>query len=206
MKINTLACRLAIFATAFALPRIAMAGSPTDWVQGTVFEVRSIASIEDSRADLTPKQIEKVSRVLGQRFSFHEMARLALGQHWKQLSSQERTEFVHLFQNLMERSHLWSMSTHAGAEQRYVGERIDGDRAVVSALVKSDDGEIPVDYFLLPNNGAWKICDLSIDGVRLSHMYRAEFNKVINKSSYKELVRKMSVKLEEIALEAGSQR
>lgn len=206
MKINTLACRLAIFATVFALPGIAMAGSPTDWVQGTVVEVRSTAAVQDSGADLTPKQIEKVSRVLGRRFSFHEMARLALGQHWKQLSSQERTEFVHLFRNLLERSHLWSLSTHAGAEQRYVGERIDGDRAVVSALVKSDDGEVPVDYFLLPNNGAWKICDLSIDGVRLSHMYRAEFNKVITKSSYKELVRKMSVKLEEIALDRGLQR
>lgn len=206
MKINTLAFRFAILATCIALPGLAVAGSPTDWVQGTILEVKNTLAIQDSGTELTPEQALEISRVFGNRFSFQEMARLALGQHWQQLSAQERTKFVRLFRGLMEQSHLWRLSTHAGVEQRYVGERIEGDRAVVQALVKADDGDIPVDYILVPHNGSWKISDLNIDGVKLSATYRSEFNRVISKSSYKELVRKMSVKLEEVTMEARSQR
>ena len=206
MKINTLVLQLVVLAASVALPGLAMAGSPTAWVQGTVVEVTSTLVTRDSGADLTLDQVKEVSRILGKRFSFGEMARLALGQYWKELSARERTEFVQLFRNLLERSQLWNLSTHAGAEQRYVGERMEGDRAVVRALVQADGGEVPVDYFLLPYNGSWKIFDLSIDGVRLSHMYRAEFNRVISKSSYKELVRRMSAKLEEVAMESSSRK
>ncbi len=206
MKINTLAFRIGVLATCIALPGLAVAGSPTDWVQGTVLEVKNTLAIQDSGAELTPEQVLDISRVLGNRFSFREMARLALGRHWQQLSAQQRTEFVQLFRGLMERSHLWKLSAHAGVEQRYVGERIEGDRAVVQALVQADDGEHPVDYVLVRNNGSWKVCDLTIDGVKLSATYRSEFNRVISKSSYKELVRKMSAKLEEVAMEASSQR
>jgi phospholipid transport system substrate-binding protein len=201
-----LAIRFAVLATCIALPGFAVAGSPTDWVQGTVLEVKNSLAIQDSGTELTPEQVLEISRVLGNRFSFREMARLALGRHWQQLSAQERTEFVRLFRGLMERSHLWKLSAHAGVEQRYVGERIEGDRAVVRALVQADDGELPVDYFLIRNNGSWKMCDLTIDGVKLSATYRSEFNRVISKSSYKELVRKMSAKLEEVAMETSSQR
>lgn len=206
MKINTLAFGLTVLATSIALPGLAVAGSPTDWVQGTVDEVKNTMAIQDSGTELTQAQVIEISRVLGNRFSFREMARLALGKHWQQRSAQERTEFVQLFRGLMERSHLWSLSTQAGIEQRYVGERIEGDRTVVQALVQSEDGEIPIDYVLVPYNGSWKICDLNIDGVKLSQTYRAEFNRVISKSSYKELVRKMSVKLEEVAMETSSRR
>ena len=206
MKINTLAFRFAVLATYIALPGLAVAGSPTDWVQGTILEVKNTLAIQDSGTELTPEQVLDISRVLGNRFSFREMARLALGRHWQQLSAQERTEFVQLFRGLLERSHLWKLSAQAGVEQRYVGERIEGDRAVVQALVKADDGDIPVDYILVPHNGSWKISDLNIDGVKLSATYRSEFNRVISKSSYKELVRKMSVKLEEVTMEARSQR
>lgn len=206
MKINTLVFRLAVLATCIALPGLAVAGSPTDWVQGTILEVKNTLAIQDSGTELTPEQVLDISRVLGNRFSFREMARLALGRHWQQLSAQERTEFVQLFRGLLERSHLWKLSAQAGVEQRYVGERIEGDRAVVQALVQADDGELPISYILVPHNGSWKICDLNIDGVKLSATYRSEFNRVISKSSYKELVRKMSAKLEEVAMEARSQR
>jgi len=206
VKINTLAFRLAVLATCISLPGLAVAGSPTDWVQGTVLEVKNTLAIQDSGTELTPEQVLDISRVLGNRFSFREMARLALGRHWQQLSAQERTEFVQLFRGLMERSHLWKLSAQAGVEQRYIGERIEGDKAVVQALVQADGGELPVDYLLVRNNGSWKVCDLTIDGVKLSATYRSEFNRVISKSSYKELVRKMSAKLEEVAMEASSQR
>jgi phospholipid transport system substrate-binding protein len=94
----------------------------------------------------------------------------------------------------------------AKAEQRYVGERIEGDRAVVQAVVMAEDNEIPIDYALVRYNGTWKIYDLGIDGMRLSEIYRSQFNKVISSASYDELVRRMQIKLQESAVEAGAEK
>ncbi len=73
-------------------------------------------------------------------------------------------------------------------------------------MVVTDDTEIPVDYYLIRQNGSWKICDLGIDGMRLSMIYRAQFNRVISKDSYKDLVRRMQNKLQEVAYETTASR
>ncbi len=206
MNITALARAMVGAGFLIMVPSIGLAGSPTDWVQATILEVRSSLAAQEPGVRLTPEQLTEMYRVFGERFSFGEMARMALGQHWRQLSPKQRTEFTDLFRKLLERSHMWEMSTHAGVEQQYVGESIEDGRAVVEALVKAEDGEIPINYFLLQHNGAWKIYDLAIDGVRLSQVYRAQFSKVISKSSFEELIRRMSLKLEEVAMEAAVQK
>lgn len=206
MKFKPLPCA-AVGAVFFLItPSIAPASSPTVWVQGAIHEVRSTLSGQEAGVGLTHEQRREMSRVFGKCFNFPEMARMALGRHWQPLSQQQRREFVHLFRKLLEQSHLWKMSTHAGVEQHYVGEDIDNNRAVVEALVKAKDSEIPIDYFLVQHNGAWKIYDVGVDGVRLSRIYRSQFNKVILKTSFDDLLRKMSLKLEEVAMEAAVQK
>jgi phospholipid transport system substrate-binding protein len=98
------------------------------------------------------------------------------------------------------------LSTKVKAEQRYLGERIEGDRAVVQAVVMAEDNEVPIDYALVRHNGTWKIYDLGIDGTLLSEIYRSQFNKVISSGSYDELVRRMEIKLQEFAVEAGGEK
>ncbi|MFQ5801647.1 MAG: phospholipid-binding protein MlaC [Candidatus Methylomirabilales bacterium] len=206
MKTNSLTIRLVLVVSFLVLPGIAAAGSPTDWVRASVLEVKSTLSGQEPGAGLTQEQFSKTSRVLGKCFNFHKMAVLALGRHWRQRSPQERQEFVHLFRELLERSFLLKLSTHAGVVQRYVGESIERDRAIVQALVKAEVGEVPIDYFLLRHDDTWKVYDLGIEGVRLSRIYRAQFNKVITRSSYNELLRRMHLKLEEAVMEADVQR
>ncbi|MFQ5931325.1 MAG: phospholipid-binding protein MlaC [Nitrospiraceae bacterium] len=165
--------------------------------------MKSILSAHEPGAGLTPEQSRQIARVIAERFNFHEMARLSLGPHWQQRSSQERNEFVDLFGGLVARSQLLGMTTDADVPQRFVGERIEEERAVVHAQVNAGDGDISIDYFLLRRGGVWKICDLRIDGVRLSNIYRTQFNKVIARSSYDEVVRQIRHKQEELAFEDG---
>ncbi|MFQ5658670.1 MAG: phospholipid-binding protein MlaC [Candidatus Methylomirabilales bacterium] len=203
MKITTLT-RAAVGAVFFlTAPGIALAGSPSEWVQDTIREVKETAPSPEPGAELTPEQRREMSRILGKLCDFPTMARMALGRHWRDISPKQRTEFTGLFRKLLEQSHMWQMSTHSGIEQRFVGESIDEDRAVVEAVVQMDDSEIPVEYFLVQDKPAWKVYDLSVDNVRLSHIYRSQFNKVIVKTSFEDLMKRMSRKLEEVALEAA---
>lgn len=188
------------------VPRTALASSPTDWIRGTLGDVRSALAEQGSDGKSSQEKFIQMSRIIAELFDFPELARLSLGPHWQQRSPQERKEFITLFGKLIARSHFMKIPTKAKADQRYVGERIEGDRAVVQAVVMAEDNEIPVDYALVRYNGTWKIYDLGIDGMRLSEIYRSQFNKVISAGSYDDLVRRMQIKLQEFTVEAGAEK
>lgn len=203
----SLVTRTVISVISFLLvPSMAVADSPTDWIRGTLGDVRSTLAEHSADGEVSREELIEMSRLIDERFDFPEMARLALGSHWQQRSPQERKEFITLFQRLLARSHFMKIPTKAKAEQRYVGEQIEGDRAVVQAVVMAEDNEIPIDYALVRHNGTWKIYDLGIDGMRLSEIYRSQFNKVISTGSYDDLVRRMQIKLQEVTFGAGAQQ
>ena len=206
MRMNTLARAMVGVGSLLLLPGIVLAGSPTEWVQDTVIEVKNTLGNQGPGVSLSREKLNQFSRVIDERFHFPEMARLALGRHWRKRSPEERKEFVGLFRDLLKKSQFMKMATKAQSEQRYIGERIEGKRTIVQAIVVAEDAEIPVDYHLIRQNGSWMICDLGIDGMRLSQIYRAQFNRVISKGSYKDLVRRMQNKLQEVAYETTASR
>ena len=57
--------------------------------------------------------------------------------------------------------------------------------------------EVPIDYRMKRENGAWHVYDVVIEGVSLVANYRTQFNKIIQTSSYQELVKKLKTKQEE---------
>ena len=61
-------------------------------------------------------------------------------------------------------------------------------------FVTQQGTEIPVDYRMLRRADRWMIYDVSIEGVSLVANYRAQFNKIIQTSSYQALVDKLRSK------------
>ncbi len=185
------------------LPNIAAAESPKEWVKTTVAEMQNVLPNNGREEPLTEEQLGKVSRLIDDSFDFPKLARMVLGQHWKKRTSVEQQEFISLFRKLLVQSHVMKAATEAKAEQRFLGEEVEMDRAVVQAVAKVDDAEIPIEYVLVRHDGTWKIYDLGVDGMRLSQIYRSQFNKVISQSSYADLMKRMKMKLEEIAMDQG---
>lgn len=197
------ACAVIGAVSLLLVPRMAPAGppSPTEWVQTTLAEMQNVLPEQGQGRELTPEQLKEVSRLVSDSWHFPKLAQTVLGRHWKDRTAAERKEFIALFQLLFEKSHVMKMATEGKAEQRFVGEEIEKDRAIVQAVAKVDDSEIPIEYILVRQNGTWKIYDLGVDGMRLSQSYRAQFNKVISRGSYKDLIQRMKMKLEEIELD-----
>jgi len=57
--------------------------------------------------------------------------------------------------------------------------------------VVSKGDELAIDYQLHAIDGQWKVYDMVIDHVSIVNNYRAQFDRVIAKSSVKELLQKM---------------
>jgi phospholipid transport system substrate-binding protein len=132
-------------------------------------------------------------------FDFRELSRRALARHWQARTPAERDEFVQLFADLLERSYIGKVEMYSGGDSiQYMSETVEGDQATVRTRIVTRSGtEIPVDYRLHLVGDRWLVYDVAIEGVSLVANYRAQFNKIIQTSSFKALVDKLAAKREE---------
>jgi len=136
-----------------------------------------------------------VRQIAEEIFDFTETAKRSLGRHWHSRTPAERKEFVDLFATLLERSYLSKIELYNGERIAYLGDTIDGDQALVRTKILTRQGtEVPVDYKMFRHGDRWLVYDVIIEGVSLIANYRTQFNKIIQTSSYQELVRKMKSK------------
>jgi phospholipid transport system substrate-binding protein len=64
-------------------------------------------------------------------------------------------------------------------------------------LITKQATEIPIHYRLFKKNGDWMVYDIVIEGVSLVSNYRTQFSKIIQESSYEELIKILKKKMEE---------
>lgn len=143
-----------------------------------------------------------VRKIANESFDFTEIARRSLGRHWQPLSEVQRTEFVGLFGDLLERSYISKVELYVGEKVVYSGERVDGDVATVNTKIMTKNGiEVPIDYRLLRHDDRWMIYDVNIEGISFVSNYRTQFSKIIQSGGYNSLIEKMKTKQTESAEE-----
>ena len=170
--------------------------SPRDVVQAAVTRVVAVLHDDFSAAHLDRPRTEmrraEIHRAANDLFDFDEMARRTLTRHWNGRTPEEKTEFVRLFTELLERSYIGRIEQFSGERILYVGERVDGGFATVrSRIVTRRNAEIAVDYRLILRDGRWRAYDVLLDGVSFIARFRSEFERIIQQSSYAGLVDKL---------------
>ena len=184
------------------------AGPPTDQLKTSIDKVIQI--LEDPALKVDGKVKERrtaVRKVANDIFDFAETARRSLARHWQGRTDTEREEFVQLFSDLLERSYISKIELYGGERIQYGREQTDGDYATVSTKILTKQGqEVPADYRMLRRGDRWLVYDVAIEGVSLISNYRTQFNKIIQTSSYGELVKKMKTKQEEFLEEEAKSK
>ena len=136
-----------------------------------------------------------VGKIVDETFDLREMTRRTLGPHWQGLTEAERAEFVTLFGDLLDRAYFSRIAAYNGEKITVLGDSIDGELATVRTRIVTQQGvEVPVDYRMLHRGDRWVVYDVSIEGVSLVANYRAQFNRIIQTSSYQALVDKLRAK------------
>ena len=191
-----------------AVVRAGWAGAPTDLLRVQIDRV--VKTLEEPDLKKEGKQKDRratVRKIADEVFDFGETAKRSLGRHWQPRTPAEREEFVQLFADLLERSYISRIELYGGEKIGYLGDSIEGDLATVRTKLTTKHGtEIPIDYRMLTRGSRWVVYDVIIEGVSLIANYRTQFNKIIQTSSFKELVKKMKTKQEEFLEEEKKQK
>ena len=183
----------------------AHAGIPTDQVKGATDQVlKIILDPALKRPDKTSARRQQLRSVVDQVFDWQETGKRALARHWQPLKPEQRQEFSSLFADLVERSYVGKIESYSGEKIVYVGDISEGDQATVKTkLITKSQTQIPIDYRMQKEGDRWRVYDVLIEGVSLVGNYRTQFNKIIQSSSYDELIKKMKTKQDELAFDEG---
>ncbi len=184
----------------------AWAGAPTDQLKESVDQVIHILQDPSLRSESKAQERRAAIRHEADKiFDWQETAKRALGTHWRNLSEQDRKEFVSLFTDLLERAYVSKIESYSGEKITYAGDTIDGDLATVKTRFTTKKGtEVPVDYRMLKQGDRWLVYDVNIEGVSLVANYRTQFNRIIQTASYQELVTKMKSSRGQFSAPGGS--
>lgn len=188
-------------AAAFVLLSVqAAAGGPaTEQVKSTIDEViRILSDKEMKKPERAEERRRLLEKVIGERFSYEEMSRRALGAHWNKLDEAKRKEFVTLFQRHLSKAYAGKIEGYKGEQIHFLNERLEEGFAEVRSKIVTEKVEIPLDYRLINKSGDWRVYDVIVDGVSLVNNYRGQFNRIIRSSSYEDLVEKLRKKSEDL--------
>lgn len=175
----------------------AVAGEPTDQLRQQIDKV--LGMLQDPQLAGEGKTAERhaaLRTAADQIFAVDETARRALGRHWNERTPAEREEFVKLFGDLLERAYVGRIEQYTGEKVTFAGDAVDGDQATVRTRIVTKKGsEVPVDYRMIKRqNGRWMIYDVVIEGVSLISNYRTQFTRIIESSSYGDLVARLKTR------------
>ena len=181
---------------AVCVGRAAWAGPPSDQLRVQIDNVLKVFADPELRKD-GKAQARRVAirKIASDIFDFTEITKRSLGRHWQARTPAEQAEFVGLLTDLLERTYVSKIEGYTGEKVAFVGEALDSGVATVRTKIVTKQGtEIPIEYRMYQAGNRWLTYDVSVEGISLVANYRTQFNAIIQKNSYQELVKTMKAK------------
>lgn len=125
------------------------------------------------------------------RVDFDALSRWVLGKHWRTATSQQRSDFIIEFREMLLGNYLRSVSEYRDNVVRFLplrGEQ-QAERATVNAEVEQPDGPVVHVSFRMHNVASnWLIYDVSVEGISLVTTHRSSFSQQIHNSGMDGLI------------------
>ncbi len=138
--------------------------------------------------------------VILESFDTPVIAKVILSRYWKDLTPQQREDFIHLFNQL-------TVATYASRFDSFNDDvfttitvkQLKKGRILVRTEIQSNgDDPVKLDYLMHKNNGQWFIISVIADGVNDLSLKRVEYSTVIKNNGYEYLVTNIAKKITEM--------
>jgi phospholipid transport system substrate-binding protein len=145
------------------------------------------------KEDLTQQaKNSQVVEIVTPMFDFKLMAKLSLGKkYWPDLSQDKKERFTELFIERLRGSYLNKLTAYTDEKISYESPVAINKKVHMPTQLISKGNKIDMLYKLYPSNNGWKIYDVEIQGVSIIRSYRSQFNEILQKGTFDELLQKM---------------
>lgn len=180
----------------------AESGLPSPRAQLKVTIDQLVDTVERTKGkELAVQRKEDLRRIIRPKFDFAEMSVRSLGPLWKELSEEQRTEFITIFSELLARTYLSRIETIERGMVALEGEKVyppvgGGEaRALVRTVVIQKGDKFPIIYKVVFRNQQWQVYDVVIENVGLIANYRNEFSGIVRREGFPRLMERLRQKI-----------
>jgi phospholipid transport system substrate-binding protein len=173
-------------------PTIVSASSPAEQIQQTIQQVLTVVNATATGGEAARKQALRDS--IMSRFDWPEMAKQALGRHWDGASARQ-DEFIAAFAEFLGSTYVGKIGSYKDEKIVLGQETVNNNLAEVKTKIVAANGEsTSINYQLRQVQGEWKIYDVVVEDISLMVNYRAQFNRVLARGSFDDLLRQLREK------------
>ena len=148
-------------------------------------------------AELSKKEVEKevkikaLESIVSEKFDFATIARLVLAKNYKRFDEDQRRDFEANFKHYLSRFYGSRLVDYADENVEVKGARLEkrGDVTVMTKIIGGDVDGIEMNYRVRNRNDAWKVIDVTIEGVSTVSNFRAQFREIISQGGPEELLK-----------------
>jgi phospholipid transport system substrate-binding protein len=123
------------------------------------------------------------------------MGKRSLGGTWNSLNQGQREEFVKGFCSLLKASQARSLLMFTKGKVTYQPQILKAEYAEVPLVIMPPNDKITASFRMFKKAQGWMIYDLVIEGVSSLGHYKAQFARIIQESSFKNLLKVLMAKI-----------
>ncbi|HXC14987.1 MAG TPA: ABC transporter substrate-binding protein [Stellaceae bacterium] len=129
-------------------------------------------------------RVARFRQLFSADFDVPGIARFVLGRYWRVATPAQQQEFLKLFTDYIALAYSNRLAEYSGETLRVTGSRPAPDGELVSSEIVRANGQPParVEWLLTPQDGAYKISDVIVEGVSMAVTQRSEFASVIQRN------------------------
>ena len=179
----------AIFATAGLItPASAAVANPDEAVRS--FYGVLLGNMQQGRMLGESGRYAKLAPVIDRTFDIPLMTRLAVGPAWATLPPAEQQRLQAAFAHYVTATYADQFDSYSGQQLQVTGKRQTGDDIMVQTkIIKSNGETTKLDYLMRPDQGAWQISDVYLDGtISQLAVHRSEFYSILRREGVDGLV------------------
>jgi phospholipid transport system substrate-binding protein len=146
-------------------------------------------------------RFDQLAPVIKSSFDMPFISRTVLGKYWESLNNEQRSRFIEAFTQQSIATYAANFDSYSGERFKMIPEKeVDGGRILVqSQLIKSDGGQVQLDYLLHRTGSQWRIVNIIAEGVSDLALKRADYSAFLKSKGFEALLKKLNEKVNQYA-------
>ena len=144
-----------------------------------------------------PGRYDQLAPVIKANFDMPFISKTVLGKYWETFNNEQRSRFVEAFTRLSIATYAANFDSYSGERFKMVSEKeVSSGRILVqSQLIKSDGGQVQLDYLLHRTRSQWRIINVIAEGVSDLALKRADYSAFLKNKGVEALIEKLNEKV-----------
>jgi phospholipid transport system substrate-binding protein len=140
---------------------------------------------------------DRLAPVITAGFDMPFIAKMVLGRYWGTFSIEQKSKFVETFSKLSIATYAANFDTYSREAFKAISEKeASGGRILVQTqLIKSDGGQVQLDYVLHRVGSPWRIINVVADGASDLALKRADYTSFLKSNGFDPLLIKLNEKI-----------